>query len=61
MQARAASDARSHACRPAVIISYLIGALIAVITAANYAEMGADYPLAGASFKCACVLGAYEW
>ncbi|KAK9807298.1 hypothetical protein WJX73_009582 [Symbiochloris irregularis] len=36
---------------PAVIISYLIGGLIAFITACNYSEMGADYPLAGASFN----------
>ena len=38
-------------CRPAVILSYLIGGLIALITACNYAEMGADFPLAGASFN----------
>lgn len=36
---------------PAVILSYLIGGAVAVVTASNYAEMGSDYPLAGASFN----------
>ena len=38
-------------CRPAVILSYIIGGIVALITACNYAEMGADYPLAGAAFN----------
>ena len=38
-------------CSPAVILSYLIGGLVAFITACKYSELGADYPLPGASFN----------
>ena len=38
-------------CRPAVIISYAISALMAFLSALTFVEMAVDYPLAGSSFN----------
>jgi len=37
--------------RPAVVISYAIGAILAMVSAVTFAEMAVDYPLAGSSFN----------
>jgi amino acid transporter len=33
------------------VISYLIGAVLAMVSAVTFAEMAVDYPLAGSSFN----------
>ena len=38
-------------CRPAVVLSYAVGALVAGLAALAYAELGTEFPLAGASFN----------
>lgn len=38
-------------CSPAVVISYAVGAVVAGLAALAYAELGTEFPLAGASFN----------
>ena len=44
-------------CRPAVTISYAVGAAVAGLSALAFAELGTQYPLAGASYNY--VLGTF--
>ncbi len=44
--------------RPAVVISYVISAILAFFSALTFVEMACDYPLAGASFNY-CLAGTF--